>query len=167
MAKIMDTSVTQAEDETATETEAATADAAASTPLVNGGYSWQSGDCLANYSNTAKKWKEHTSTPEFATAFLEIIDDQTLSNDERDTKIDTFLLAEANIAEVVSISKARRMFTNPNRWDKHMAPWYNTKCRESKRTFRNMRKQYGKKHSRTLKALYKYVQTCKDSRAYL
>ena len=149
------------------ETAAATADAAASAPSVNCGYSWRSGDCLANYSDTAKTWKEHTSTQAFATAFLKIIEDQTLSNDERDTQIEAFLLAEATRVEVVSISKARRMFTNPNRWDKHLAPWYNTKCIESKRTFRSMRKQYGRKHARTLKALYNYVQTCKDSRAQL
>jgi hypothetical protein len=67
-------SKTTAED-TATENAAATADAAASAPPAHCGYSWRSGDCLANYSNTAKIWTEHTSTPEFATAFMAIIDD--------------------------------------------------------------------------------------------
>jgi hypothetical protein len=96
-------SATQTKDANATETAAATADAAASAPLANCGYSWRSGDCLANYSDTAKKWNEHTSTPDFATAFLRIIEDQTLSNDARDTEIEAFLLAEATRLEVVSI----------------------------------------------------------------
>jgi hypothetical protein len=78
-------SATPKENITAMETAAATADAAASAPSDHCGYSWRAGDCLANYSNTAKIWQEHTSTPEFATAFQKIVDDQNLSNDERDT----------------------------------------------------------------------------------
>ena len=68
-------SATLKKDTTGMETAAATADAAAFARSDHSGYSWRVGDCLANYSNTAKIWQEHTSTPEFATAFQKIIDD--------------------------------------------------------------------------------------------
>jgi hypothetical protein len=35
-------------------------------------YRWIEGECLAEYSASAAKWKQHTSTVEFAEAFTAI-----------------------------------------------------------------------------------------------
>jgi hypothetical protein len=49
-------------------------------------YRWRDGDCLANYAHSAKVWKEVTSTEEFAAAFRAIVEDDSLSNDDRSTR---------------------------------------------------------------------------------
>jgi hypothetical protein len=115
---------------TTTAPTAAAAPAAASAyapaPSARCGYRWRPGDCLANYCTNAKVWAEHTATPEFAAAFMAIIADHTLTNDARDAQVEEFLLQEATKVGVVKVSHARRPFTNPNKWDKHLAPWFTT-----------------------------------------
>jgi hypothetical protein len=32
---------------------------------------------------------------------------------------------------------------NPNKWEKHMAPWYNEECREAKLHHKQSKKKYG------------------------
>jgi hypothetical protein len=140
-----------------TENVAATAGAAASAPSAKYGYSWQTGDCLANYCTNAKIWAEYTSTEAFTAAFSAIIEEPGISNDDRDTKVESFLIEEATKAGVLNVTAPRRPFTNPNKWDKHMAPWFTVKCQESKRAYRNTKKKYGKKNVHTIHALYTFI----------
>jgi hypothetical protein len=81
-------------------------------------YRWRAGDCLANYGQSAKLWKAHSATDDFATAFTAIIDDTTLTNDDRAAKVEDFLLTQATLAGVVDVSYPHRQFSNPNKWDK-------------------------------------------------
>lgn len=73
----------------------ATAAATASTPPAHCGYRWRTGECLADYCKSAKIWTEHTSSKAFADAFMAIIEDPETSNEERDNKVEEFLLTEA------------------------------------------------------------------------
>jgi hypothetical protein len=34
---------------------------------------------------------------------------------------------------------------NPNKWDKHMAPWYNDECKQAKIKYKQARRKYGRK----------------------
>jgi hypothetical protein len=110
------------------ENVAATAAAAASAPSAKYGYSWRTGDCLTNYCTNAKIWADYTLTEAFTAAFIAIIEIPGISNDERDTKVESFLLEEATKAGVLNVTAPRSPFTNPNKWDKHMAPWFTVKC---------------------------------------
>jgi hypothetical protein len=52
-------------------------------------------------------------------------------NELRTAKIEDFLIREAQEAGVVktSVSKIQK---NPNRWAKHLAPWFDTSCKEAR-----------------------------------
>jgi hypothetical protein len=63
------------------------------------------------------KWKEHTSTDNFAAAFQNIMDKYSADNEERAGKIEEFMITEAQKAGVIKSSKIRS-YKNPNRWDK-------------------------------------------------
>jgi hypothetical protein len=130
-------------------------------------YRWRTGDCLANYGNSAKIWADFSSTDEFATGFMAIIVDETMTNDTRAARVEEFLLEQATKAGVLDVSSSRRTFTNPNQWDKHLAPWFNPKCAETRRMFKSARRRYGKCHARTLQALQEFIQSCKNSRAQM
>ena len=65
-----------------------------------------------------------TSTEEFAAAFRAIVEDDSVSNDDRSTRAEQFLLDQATAAGVVEVTSTHREFTNPNKWDKHLAPWF-------------------------------------------
>ena len=71
-------------------------------------YRWWAGDCIANYGISAKLWKAHSATDEFATAFMALIDDATLTNDDRAAKVEDFLLTQATLAGVVDVSYTHR-----------------------------------------------------------
>jgi hypothetical protein len=45
-------------------------------------------------------------------------------NETRSTKIEEFLIEQA-LAAGVARRKITRIAANPNRWAKHLAPWYN------------------------------------------
>jgi hypothetical protein len=130
-------------------------------------FKWKKGDCLANYNASAQAWAAHTTTPEFATAFTAVSDLYQHSNDLREAKIEEFLLREATNAGVVEVKTTHRAFANPNKWNKHLAPWYNTQCRAAKRAFHQARQTHGKHHATSQKTLKQFVQRCKQSRADL
>ena len=100
------------------------AEKAATQPQVQRRYRWRDGDCLANYAHSANVWKAVTSTEEFALAFRAIIEDTSISNDDRSARAEQFLLDQATAAGVVEVTTTHREFTNPNKWDKHLAPWF-------------------------------------------
>jgi hypothetical protein len=100
------------------------AEKAATQPQVQRRYRWRDGDCLANYAHSANVWKAVTSTEEFALTFRAIIEDTSISNDDRSARAEQFLLDQATAAGVVEVTTTHREFTNPNKWDKHLAPWF-------------------------------------------
>jgi hypothetical protein len=140
----------------ATEEKANTANTAkkateqTATQTAGNRYRWRTGDCLANYGNSAKLWAEFSSTDEFAAGFMAIVVNETYSNDVRATRIEEYLLEQATKAGVLDVSSTRRNFMNPNKWDKHLAPWFNPKCTESRRKFKKNSHRYGKRHTHTI-----------------
>ncbi len=73
---------------------------------------------------SARKWKEHTATQEFAEAFTNVSEQYKEDNETRSEKIEQFLIEQA-LAARVARQKIKRIAANPNRWAKHLAPWYN------------------------------------------
>ena len=96
----------------------------ATQPQLPRRYRWRDGDYLANYAHSATVWQEVTSTEEFAAAFRAIVEDDSISNDDRSMRAEQFLLDQATAAGVVEVTSTHREFTNPNKWDKHLAPWF-------------------------------------------
>jgi hypothetical protein len=84
---------------------------------------------------SAYKWKAHTSTEKFATEFDQITKDFAKDNELRTKKVEDFLIAEAKKAGVVK-STRDRIHKNPNRWAKHLAPWFDEACKQTKYTYR-------------------------------
>jgi hypothetical protein len=79
---------------------------------------------MQEYMESARKWKEHTATQEFAGAFRNVSEQYKEDNETRSTKIEEFLIEQA-LAAGVARRKITRIAANPNRWAKHLAPWYN------------------------------------------
>jgi hypothetical protein len=122
---------------------------------------------LANYGTSAKTWTEFSSTDDFAAGFMAIIDDATMTNDTRAARVEDYLLEQATKAGVLDTSSTRRSFLNPNKWNKHLAPWFNPKCAEARHLFKGASRRFGKRHVKTLRALQAFLKCCKDSRAQL
>jgi hypothetical protein len=87
-------------------------------------------------------------------------------NDARAAQIETFLLAEAQRAGVVTAT-SQRTHKNPNKWAKQLAPWFNENCRNARAAFRAASRIHGKHHASTTTALQKYLKSCRNSRAKL
>jgi hypothetical protein len=119
-------------------------------------YRWIEGDCLKNYSSSAVIWKAHTSTPEFQEAFTAIAQQHQEENETRATKIEEFLMKEATLAGVLKAYTVRTS-RNPNKWAKHMAPWFNDRCKAARARYRAAAHQNGKAHPHTQDALQNFV----------
>jgi hypothetical protein len=65
---------------------------------------WIEGKCVAEYMNSAKIWKAHTSSTTFAEGFNKIIKDYEHDNDLRTSKVEDFLILEAQTAGVIKSS---------------------------------------------------------------
>jgi hypothetical protein len=68
----------------------------------------------------------------FHKKFYELVHNTAISNDDRATSVEDFILQEAVLAGVVkkyTISTPR----NPNKWGKTLAPWFTEDCRAAKR----------------------------------
>lgn len=87
----------------------------------------------------AQEWKRHTSSEEFAAAFTNIMEEFKHDNTLRSSKIEEYLIEQALKIGVVQ-KRTKRLAVNPNRWEKHLAPWYNDKCREAKRAYKACKK---------------------------
>ena len=72
---------------------------------------------------------------EFATEFRAILTAYENDNDLRSTKLEEFLLVEATRAGVLAVS-TKRTAKNPNKWAKHLAPWYDARCKEARARYR-------------------------------
>ena len=75
-----------------------------------------------------EKWRAHTSEMRFATEFNNITMECRDNNELRTERIETFLIEEAIQAGVVKMHK-HKIQRNPNRWAKHLAPWFDDSCR--------------------------------------
>jgi hypothetical protein len=91
-------------------------------------YRWVEGECLNEYSKSAAQWAAHTSTEAFTEAFKAIAIKYAADNNARTAKIEEFLLTEAEIAGVITV-QIKRKPKNPNKWAKHLAPWYDAQCK--------------------------------------
>ena len=70
---------------------------------------------------------------------------------------------KAGVVKAIQI----KQYKNPNRWAKHLAPWFNMICKDARRTYKELKRQYGKKHGKTRAAYKTFRKTCKMSRAKL
>jgi hypothetical protein len=127
-------------------------------------YRWIHGDHLKEYGTSAMKWKAHTSTQEFADAFRATTAEFANNNDKRAAAIETFMLEEATKAGVIKVTPPRSQ-KNPNKWAKHLAPWFNENCRNAREAYRATYRAQGKKHASATSALQSYIQCCRESRA--
>ncbi len=112
---------------------------------------WLGGEDTVEYMHSANKWKVHTSTEQFATRFQQITEEFRNDNERKTERVEEFLLEEAIEAGVVKATETRTA-KNPNRWAKHLAPWYTETCRQAKREYRSAKRTYGKKHEKTKSA---------------
>jgi hypothetical protein len=114
-------------------------------------YRWVAGACLKEYGNSAAQWKAHTSTTQFAAAFTAITTKSEYSNEGCTEKLEAFLLEEALAAGVIEVA-TRRTAKNPNKWAKHMAPWYTTQCKAARARYRAAVKHNGREHAHAVDA---------------
>ncbi len=84
---------------------------------------------------SANIWKAQTSTDTFATAFDAITNNYKHDNDLRTSKVEEFLITEAKAAGVIK-SNTERIYNNPNKWSKHLAPWFDESCKQAKYVYR-------------------------------
>jgi hypothetical protein len=139
----------------------------ASKPIAPRRFRWRTGECLATYGTSAKIWAAHSSTDAFEAAFNAIIDDATITNDDRADRVEKFLLSEAVTAGVLDELPTHKEVTNPNKWDKHLAPWFNAQCAGTRRQLRRAQRQFGKSSQQAHLAMDQFVQACKKGRAQL
>jgi hypothetical protein len=121
---------------------------------------------IAKYMEKANEWKRHTSSKEFAAAFTHIMEEFKHDNALRSSKVEEYLIEQALNIGVVK-QRTKRIAVNPNRWEKHLAPWYNDKCREAKRKYKASKRKHGKNHRDTQAAYQEYKSSCKEARAHL
>lgn len=110
--------------------------------------------------NSAVKWKTHTSTATFAEAFDHITQTYRDNNDLRTTKVEAFLIKEAKAAGVIN-STIKREQKNPNRWAKHLAPWYEDTCKRAKYEYKKSKRKHGHNHVLTKQAYTKFKEQCR------
>jgi hypothetical protein len=65
------------------------------------------------------------------------------------------MIEEAIKAGVLRATK-KRIARNPNKWAKHMAPWFNERCRTARTRYRAAAQKNGKVHAHTQEALKKF-----------
>jgi hypothetical protein len=109
-------------------------------------YRWIPGECLKEYSESATRWKSHTSSTEFANAFKATAAKFDDDNDKRATEIEKFMLTEAEKAGVIKKTPPRS-HKNPNKWAKHLAPWFNEQCRNARAAYRSALNTHGNHHA--------------------
>ena len=110
--------------------------------------------------DSAKIWKAHTSTNTFAEKFDQISEEYKNENDIRASKIEQFIIAEAKVAGVIKSSRDKQQ-KNPNRWSKHLAPWFDESCREDKKEYKIKKRRHGKMHAETKIAYAKFKESCR------
>ena len=110
--------------------------------------------------DSINKWKLHSNSTSFTQAFDAITSQYKNDNNLRTIKIEEFLLQEAKKAGVVRtfVTKIQK---NPNRWAKHLAPWFEESCKEAKQQYRQLKRNKGKKHPLVRAAYQEYKNKCR------
>ena len=84
-----------------------------------------------------------------------MVENTTISNEERAAAVESFLLQEAVSAGVVK-EIVLTVPRNPNKWGKTLAPWYDETCREAKREMAMARREHGKGSESSINATRAY-----------
>lgn len=71
--------------------------------------------------------------------------------------------AKAGVLRITTKNKAK----NPNKWEKHLAPWFDDNCKHARDRYRRAVKRNGKNHAHATNMFKAFVNTCKQSRAKL
>ena len=77
------------------------------------------------------KWKDHSNKSNFTQGFDAITREYSNDNERRTIKIEEYLIQEAIEAGVIKAIPIK-MQKNPNRWAKHLAPWFGEECKAAK-----------------------------------
>ena len=77
------------------------------------------------------KWKEHSNEASFVEEFDNITRQFSYDNEMRTCKIEEYLIQEAKKAGVIKVIPIK-MQKNPNRWAKHLAPWFGEQCKAAR-----------------------------------
>ena len=94
------------------------------------------------------KWKEHTSTTQFESAFAAILQHPDDDNDKRAARVEDFFIAEALKIGVIKASRRHRN-KNPNKLEKQLAPWFSEECYTTRYTYKRAKQQFGRLHEKT------------------
>jgi hypothetical protein len=78
----------------------------------------------------------------------------------RTRKIEEYIIAEAKKAGVIKAVPVK-IQKNPNRWAKHLAPWFEEQCKTARQKYRRLKRAHGKKHAVVKAAYHEYKTTCK------
>lgn len=87
------------------------------------------------------------------------MDNVQLSNEQRAGAIEQFLIAEAESAGVVKQIELKP-HRNPNKWTKQLAPWFNDKCRDSKKAWQAAKYLHGRDSDKAKQAAATYRKSC-------
>lgn len=82
-----------------------------------------------------------------------IVENEVLSNSERASKLEQFILdqaVEVGVVKKVEFAAAR----NPNKWNKQMAPWFTESCKVAKQQYIRASRTHGR-HSEEAESNFK------------
>ncbi len=94
---------------------------------------------------------------------LKIVADSSLSNEEHSAAMEKYFLEAGEAAGVVSAYQIKAPL-NPNRWGKHLAPWFDDSCRRAKQHHRATCHTAGKNSGEALGAYRAYLGACKNAK---
>ena len=94
---------------------------------------------------------------------LKIVTDASLSNEARSTAMEQYLLQAGEAAGVISSFQIKAPL-NPNRFGKHLAPWFDDSCRHAKAAHRATCHTEGKNSDRARAAYRTYLGACKKAK---
>ena len=110
--------------------------------------------------DSIRKWKEYSNQNSFITEFDTIINQYSHDNEIRTSKVEEFLISAAKKAGVIKTIQ-NKIQKNPNRWAKHLAPWFEDSCKEARQQYRQLKRVHRKKHVLVKTAYQEYKTICK------
>ena len=137
--------------------------AATTTSTATTTYRWDVGASIKDQIEGISKWKAHTDTEGFQQGMAAITEDKQLSNEDRTAQMEAYLLKEGQVAGVVTECKVQPPL-NPNRWGKHLAPWFDGACRDKKKQYRESCREAGKKSQVAREALKQFTKQCRRAK---
>lgn len=110
---------------------AATATTPAATTPAATTFCWDVGATTEEQQRGIQRWRDYTATEAFREGMARIVQDRGMSNEDKSAAMETYLIESGEEAGVVSVRRVKPPL-NPNRWGKHLAPWFDSACRECK-----------------------------------